>query len=94
MLHATWLVDHILENETGAVIEWTMWWQPDGVASQVATRGSEWFEFAEGRIIEIRAYYNQLPTTTELEGFPYAVRGYSTGTTPTFDVQLPSRRQG
>jgi ketosteroid isomerase-like protein len=76
-LDATWVVDHILEAEISAVIEWTMWWQPQGSSQRVATRGSEWFEFADGRIVEIRAYYQQLPSTTELEGFPYETRGYS-----------------
>jgi ketosteroid isomerase-like protein len=78
MLDATWVVDHILDNETSAVIEWTMWWRPADTANRVATRGSEWFEFADGKIIEIRAYHHQLPSTTELDGFPYAERGYST----------------
>lgn len=82
MLDATWGVDHILETETSAVIEWTMWWQPEDDGGRVATRGSEWFDFADGKIIEIRAYYQQLPSTTELEGFPYAARGYSSGDNP------------
>ena len=32
----------------------------------------------DGRIAEIRSYYQQRPHTTELDGFPYAERGYST----------------
>ncbi len=49
-----------------------------GAAERVATRGAEWFTFADdGRITEIRSYYQQRPETTELDGFPYAGRGYS-----------------
>ena len=45
---------------------------------RIATRGAEWFTFAaDGRITEIRSYYQQREQTTELDGFPYAERGYS-----------------
>jgi ketosteroid isomerase-like protein len=75
---ATWVVDHILEARDEAVIEWTMYWTPDGAAAAVATRGAEWFRFTGGLIVEIRSYYQQRPETTELDEFPYAARGYST----------------
>lgn len=79
MIDACWVVDHCLAGESEAVIEWTMFWHPAGVPGRVATRGAEWFTFAaDGRIIEIRSYYRQDPSTTELDGFPYAPRGYST----------------
>jgi ketosteroid isomerase-like protein len=80
MIGARWVVDHGLVGEREAVIEWTMFWRPQGATSRVATRGAEWFVFAaDGRIAEIRSYYQQQPKTTELDGFPYAARGYSTG---------------
>jgi ketosteroid isomerase-like protein len=80
MIEARWVVDHGLVGEREAVIEWTMFWRPQGATSRVATRGAEWFVFAaDGRIAEIRSYYQQQPKTTELDGFPYAARGYSTG---------------
>jgi ketosteroid isomerase-like protein len=80
MIGARWVVDHGLVGEREAVIEWTMFWRPQGGTSRVATRGAEWFVFAaDGRIAEIRSYYQQQPKTTELDGFPYAARGYSTG---------------
>jgi ketosteroid isomerase-like protein len=80
MIEARWVVDHGLVGDGEAVIEWTMYWQPPGATTRVATRGAEWFVFAvDGRIAEIRSYYHQRPATTELEGFPYAQRGYSTG---------------
>jgi ketosteroid isomerase-like protein len=78
MLDARWVVDHCLAGTDEAVIEWTMHWTPPDATGRVATRGAEWFTFAEGRIREIRSYYQQRPATTELDGFPYAARGYST----------------
>ena len=78
MIDARWVVDHCLAGDREAVIEWTMFWLPPGAAGRVATRGAEWFTFADdGRITEIRSYYQQRPETTELDGFPYAGRGYS-----------------
>jgi ketosteroid isomerase-like protein len=78
MLDARWVVDHCLAGTDEAVIEWTMYWTPPERTDRVATRGAEWFTFADGRIREIRSYYQQRPETTELDGFPYAARGYST----------------
>jgi ketosteroid isomerase-like protein len=78
-IEARWVVDHCLAGEREAVIEWTMFWKPTGAAQRVATRGAEWFTFADdGRIAEIRSYYQQRQETTGLDGFPYAARGYST----------------
>jgi ketosteroid isomerase-like protein len=77
MIQATWVVDHIVEQGDEAVIEWTMFWVPPS-GETVATRGAEWFRFAaDGRITEIRSYYQQRPETTELDAFPYPERGYS-----------------
>jgi ketosteroid isomerase-like protein len=77
-IQATWVVDHILVEGDEAVIEWTMMWTPQGADDAVATRGSEWFRFDDGWITEIRSYYQQRPESTELDGFPYSRRGYST----------------
>ena len=46
-----------------------MSWLPPAADQPVATRGAEWFVFRDGRIFEIRSYYQQRPETTELEGF-------------------------
>jgi ketosteroid isomerase-like protein len=78
-IEARWVVDHCLAGEREAVIEWTMFWKPTGAAQRVATRGAEWFTFVEdGRIAEIRSYYQQRQESTCLDGFPYTTRGYST----------------
>ncbi|MDN5929600.1 MAG: nuclear transport factor 2 family protein [Pseudonocardia sp.] len=84
LIGARWVVDHALVGEAEAVIEWTMFWLPQthdnqGATERVATRGAEWFTFAaDERIAEIRSYYQQREVTTQLDGFPYADRGYST----------------
>ena len=50
---------------------------PSAATDRVATRGAEWFTGQDGLIREIRSYYSMRPGTTELDGFPYAERGYS-----------------
>ena len=77
MLNARWVVDSICATPEQAVIEWSMWWSPEGAAERVATRGAEWFTCEDGLIREIRSYYQMRPATTELDGFPYPERGYS-----------------
>ncbi|WP_072802951.1 nuclear transport factor 2 family protein [Rhodococcoides yunnanense] len=76
-IDARWVVDTICATDTDAVIEWTMWWTPAGSSDRVATRGAEWFTCVDGLIHEIRSYYQMHSATTELDGFPYADRGYS-----------------
>ncbi|MET9084911.1 nuclear transport factor 2 family protein [Streptomyces sp. NPDC004237] len=79
LIDAVWVVDHILDGDREAVIEWTMYWTPPEAGRRVATRGAEWFTFAaDGRITEIRSYYRQhADQDSELALFPYAERGYS-----------------
>jgi ketosteroid isomerase-like protein len=71
-----WAVDRILGEADEAVIEWTLFWTTP-VGERVATRGAEWYRFRDDRIAEIRAYYQQPETTTELRDFDYVGRGYS-----------------
>ena len=77
MLQARWVVDSLCATPEQAVIEWTMWWLPEGAVERVGTRGAEWFTGQDGLIGEIRSYYQLRPETTGLDGFPYAERGYS-----------------
>jgi ketosteroid isomerase-like protein len=77
MFDARWVVDHVLAAGHEVVIEWSMFWRPEGTEDRIATRGSEWFVFRDGLIAEIRSYYQQHDQTTELEGFPYPQRRYS-----------------
>ncbi len=78
LIDGRWVVDSLIGEGDEAVIEWTLYWRPAPGADRVATRGSEWYRFADGRIAEIRAYYQQRGNSSELEGFGYAARGYST----------------
>jgi len=91
MIEAVWVVDSIVESGEHAVIEWTMFWHPADAppGTRVATRGSEWFDLLHGRIHEIRSYYQQQPFSTELDGFPYAERGYSTVEQPASALHHP-----
>lgn len=78
-LRARWVVESICATREQAVIEWSMWWSPEGAPDRLATRGTEWFTVEDGRIREIRSYHQLRPETSELDGFPYAERGYSVG---------------
>jgi SnoaL-like domain len=74
-----WSIDQILFDPGGnqAVAEWTV------RRTGLTLRGAEWYEFdpATGLITEIRAYLASPPafgaSRLELEGFPYADRGYT-----------------
>ena len=78
MIAPVWFVDHAVTEAGETVIEWSMWWTPAGSAHRVVTRGAEWFVFRDGLIAEIRSYYRQETSDSELESFPYGERGYST----------------
>jgi methyltransferase len=74
-----WSIDQIIcdPDSDRAVAEWTVH------RTGTVLRGDEWYEFdpATGLITEIRAYLAAPPTPgagrLELEGFPYAERGYT-----------------
>lgn len=79
---ATWTLDHGIVQGDEAVIEWSMRWTPPGGGAVEMMRGAEWYQFADGLIAEIRAYYfnPRAPypqTDFELLDFDYAGRGYS-----------------
>ncbi len=80
LLDARWVVESAISQGPETVIEWSMWWRPPSAAPdapRIATRGAEFFRFRDGRISEIRSYYQQRPETTELDGFDHAARGWS-----------------
>jgi ketosteroid isomerase-like protein len=74
---ARWVIDAIVAEDDAAVIEWTMFHTPKPGATRVTLRGAEFYRFNNGLISEIRAYYQQLDRSTELDGFDYGSRGYS-----------------
>ncbi|MEU9343860.1 nuclear transport factor 2 family protein [Streptomyces sp. NPDC048278] len=95
LIDAVWIVDHLLDGATEAVIEWTMYWTPLESGLRVSTRGAEWFAFAaDGRIAEIRSYYSQHPDRdSELAGFPYPDRGYSRHGAERSRIHTPSSKE-
>lgn len=78
MIDARWVVERAVSMGEETVIEWTMYWRPKAGDERIATRGAEWFVFRDELIFEIRSYYQQKSFPTELDGFDYAARGYST----------------
>jgi ketosteroid isomerase-like protein len=73
-----WIVDHVVsDGSQEAVVEWSLFWRRDPESPRIVTRGSEWFDFTDGLIKEIRSYYQQLHRHTGLRGYPYGERGYS-----------------
>jgi methyltransferase len=74
-----WSIDQVVcdPGSNRAVIEWTV------RRTGALARGAEWYEFdpGTGLITEIRAYLASPPAAgasrLELEGFPYAKRGYT-----------------
>ena len=76
-----WSIDQVAcdPGSNRAVIEWTV--RRTGVLA--LARGTEWYEFdpGTGLITEVRAYLASPPAAgasrLELEGFPYAERGYT-----------------
>ncbi len=78
LIAPVWVVDHGIDDGDEAVIEWSMYWVPTSETERVVTRGAEWFVLRDDRIAEIRSYYRQEAGDSELDGFPYVERGYST----------------
>jgi hypothetical protein len=74
-----WTVDHGIAQGDEAVIEWTLvYTRPISTPHTLIFRGAEWYFFGkDGRISEIRAYELVAGDhPCELDGFPYAERGY------------------
>lgn len=81
--HTQWTIDHMLTIGNEVVIEWSAIREIGEAGSPKIDRGSEWYVINDGKISEIRQYYDvrgQLPADQEyqLSEFPYRARGYST----------------
>ena len=59
-----------------------MRWVPAATGAPEILRGSEWYQFRDAHICEIRSYHNNFylsdPRNRELWDFDYAARGYRT----------------
>ncbi len=86
--HAAWAVEHIdgqwaiedaIDDGERVVIEWTMTWRDPDSQEPRLDRGTEWFEFRDGKIREVRAYHhgNKKNPRGDLLGFDHAGRGYT-----------------
>jgi ketosteroid isomerase-like protein len=79
-LGARWIIEDAIEDGERVVIEWTMTWRDPGSGEPRLDRGTEWFEFRDGKIAEVRAYHhsNEKNRSGDLLGFDHAGRGHTT----------------
>jgi ketosteroid isomerase-like protein len=73
-LGAEWSMYNGIEQDGQAVIEWAMSWRDPASGERKLDRGTEWFLFRDGRIAEVRAYYNR---SGDLIDFDHAGRGHT-----------------
>jgi ketosteroid isomerase-like protein len=74
-----WYIEHGIEQGDEAVIEWTMTWRDPRSGEKRLDRGTEWFQFRDGKIAEVRAYHhgNKKNPQGDLLGFDHKGRGYT-----------------
>ena len=79
-IEGRWHIEDALDDGERVVIEWTMTWRDPGSGHRRLDRGTEWFEFEDGRIKEVRAYHHSGPKNPsgDLLGFDHAGRGHTT----------------
>jgi hypothetical protein len=79
-LEGRWFIEDAIDDGERVVIEWTMTWRDPKSGQRRLDRGTEWFEFRDGRIREVRAYHHSGPKNRsgDLLGFDHAGRGYTT----------------
>jgi ketosteroid isomerase-like protein len=75
-----WTIEDAVDDGERVVIEWTMTWRDPRSGERRIDRGTEWFEFREGKIAEVRAYHhsNEKNRSGDLLGFDHAGRGHTT----------------
>jgi ketosteroid isomerase-like protein len=81
-IEGKWFIEDAIEDGERVVIEWTMTWRHPETGERRLDRGTEWFEFAEGkdvRVREVRAYHHggRKNPSGDLLGFDHAGRGYT-----------------
>jgi ketosteroid isomerase-like protein len=79
-IEGQWHIEDAIEDGERVVIEWTMTWRHPQSGERRLDRGTEWFEFEDGKIREVRAYHhgNKKNPTGALLGFDHAGRGHTT----------------
>ena len=79
-LNAHWALEHMVEGAEGVAIEWSMLFDHPRTGKRCLDRGAELFEFRNGLICEVRAYYHGgVPGnhSGDLVGFDHAGRGHT-----------------
>jgi ketosteroid isomerase-like protein len=74
---AKWFLNRVIAAGDDAVSEWSFEYRPAEGEARVVNRGTEWYLIRDGRIVEVRSYYNETDANSELAGFDYAGRGYA-----------------
>ena len=79
-LGGRWCIEDAVDDGERVVIEWTMTWHDPRSGEPRLDRGTEWFEFRDGKIREVRAYHHSGPKNRsgDLLGFDHAGRGHTT----------------
>ena len=57
-LGGRWVIEDAVDDGERVVIEWTMTWRDPRSNEPRLDRGTEWFEFRDGKIAEVRAYHH------------------------------------
>jgi len=73
-MEAEWSMYNGIDDGEQAVIEWAMKWRHPETGELKLDRGTEWFLFRDGKICEVRAYYNR---SGDLIDFDHAARGHT-----------------
>jgi ketosteroid isomerase-like protein len=73
-IEAEWSMYNGIDDGEQAVIEWAMKWRHPETGERKLDRGTEWFLFRDGKICEVRAYYNR---SGDLIEFDHAGRGHT-----------------
>ena len=73
-IDAEWSMYNGIEQGDQACIEWSMKWTHPETGERKLDRGTEWFLFKDGKIAEVRAYYNR---SGDLIEFDHAGRGHT-----------------
>jgi ketosteroid isomerase-like protein len=79
-IEGRWSIEDAITDGERVVIEWTMTWRHPESGEQRLDRGTEWFEFRDGLIAEVRAYHHggRKNPSGDLLGFDHAGRGHTT----------------
>jgi ketosteroid isomerase-like protein len=73
-IEAEWSMYNGIDDGEQAVIEWAMKWRHPETGELKLDRGTEWFLFRDGKVCEVRAYYNR---TSDLIEFDHEGRGHT-----------------